>query len=708
MAGVIRSSVSGQVLVLNAGSHTGLYYSTGLLPSDQVVEWTTLPSFDEPIPSRVGSVVTVDPGVVSPEGAVVNAEIGTGSTDETFTAYITGATGTIPSGMAGAEMTARFKVQYTPENPQSPDFPLPPVNYPSLTIIRRSGVTISGTEPVGFPTALTSGQWTAEEVRDVAPAGRRRILVASTVSVPTGYQLALFSGALPASTEPGPTGAILTPGTAYTTNSSLNVGATCNNRVWWKRISDGAFGNPSDTKSFTILGLEDDPGDPDYPDPPTSFPAANQTLTAATQSAIVNAMNARKATGATSRWIIDIPPGNYGNLSLAGLAMPGETIIRSQGLNYGAKFTGININLATNIRFQFVSIDRSSLTRTVGNDGFANGTGFSMMGSTNSGIEYSNIDGGPIIRRPGHAAAWLEHSRWGINADKVSESQRTTNARIYMNAIHGGWLYGIRFGANTDTLIAENVFAEICGDDIQMGTGTRIDIINNWFSRVKYVVVSTSGAVFHCDWLQFDAQFEPGAKFCNILGNVGMKQDWPWEGTISQGIFSSKSKTEDNTYDDNITLGNAVQGVWSEVSGYPGAYASGHVVTNNTSIKLADGRVSNNHQVARVSVEGNATNARNIHSNGAGAGTSGINIPTSNDNRGGGEAYYTSCKVGASFYDFRPIAGQPTHWNYSGTKVGAWSRFQDVIENGKYPRIGAAAALWKQWYDPRDQINFAG
>ena len=37
--------------------------------------------------------------------------------------------------------------------------------------------------------------------------------------------------------------------------------------------------------------------------------------------------------------------------------------------------------------------------------------------------------------------------------------------------------------------------------------------------------------------------------------------------------------------------------------------------------------------------------------------------------------------------------------------IGANQRFRDVIVGGVYPKIGPAAAAWKTWYDPKNQIT---
>jgi hypothetical protein len=40
-----------------------------------------------------------------------------------------------------------------------------------------------------------------------------------------------------------------------------------------------------------------------------------------------------------------------------------------------------------------------------------------------------------------------------------------------------------------------------------------------------------------------------------------------------------------------------------------------------------------------------------------------------------------------------------------GQPLGAYERFRDVILHGAYPKVGPAAAAWKAWYDPKNQIT---
>jgi hypothetical protein len=108
----------------------------------------------------------------------------------------------------------------------------------------------------GFPAAIPAAHWSAVEVRDAAPAGRRRIVIAPEVMVPAGYELRLYSGPVAAGTT-GPANRVMQPGEVFTTQGSLAVGTTCHNLLHWRRIADDAWIQATENViSFEIRGLE--------------------------------------------------------------------------------------------------------------------------------------------------------------------------------------------------------------------------------------------------------------------------------------------------------------------------------------------------------------------------------------------------------------------------------------------------------------------
>ena len=224
-------------------------------------------------------------------------------------------------------------------------------------------------------------------MRDAAPAGRRRVAIDGAAVVPEGFELRLYSGPLAGGAR-DLANRVMTPGETFTTSGSVAVGTTCYNLLLWRRIADGAWASASREVVFPIAGLDTPPGSggAGY----NSLPAAN-VVSAASWSAVDALIAARIASGAAGTYIIDLPNGAYGGVSVAGrAAADNQTIVvRSQTKSVGgthvggAKFTSIHFGDARGIFFQFVDVDRAglgSLSRPV-----------DMRTATRCGLEYSRI-----------------------------------------------------------------------------------------------------------------------------------------------------------------------------------------------------------------------------------------------------------------------------------------------------------------------------
>ena len=110
-----------------------------------------------------------------------------------------------------------------------------------------------------FPAALAAGQWSAAEVRDAAPAGRRRIAIGAGVVVPAGFELRLYSGPV-AGGQADPSNRVMQPGELFVSSGTMIVGTTCHNLLYWRRVADGAWAAASAAAiSFEIRGLEPAP-----------------------------------------------------------------------------------------------------------------------------------------------------------------------------------------------------------------------------------------------------------------------------------------------------------------------------------------------------------------------------------------------------------------------------------------------------------------
>ena len=113
---------------------------------------------------------------------------------------------------------------------------------------------------------------------------------------------------------------------------------------------------------------------------------------------------------------------------------------------------------------------------------------------------------------------------------------------------------------NDNLTIAENVFAEIGGDDVHMGGGNDgILFKNNWGSRTKFPSWNPTNGWKHTDFCQMNTW--PGrhrdmastSRTSSFIGNVVLKGNWDNSiGIPAQGLFCSKSNTDGILYDNNI------------------------------------------------------------------------------------------------------------------------------------------------------------
>jgi hypothetical protein len=558
-------------------------------------------------------------------------------------------------------------------------------------------LTIEAPEEADFPPPLAETAWSVRELRETAPAGRRVASVAADLEAPEGFELGWYSGPAEGLGNPG-WRRIMRPGEAYTTGSSMAVGATCHNQLFWHRVADDAWAPASDAVVFPIRGLQTGPAEP-LP----GFPQADQTLAAATGAALLEALEARIAGGSAEPWVIHLPPGNYGALNLDDRQLPGKTVLRSADYpSTGAEFTSISAERARNIEFEFVKVSRA-------------GRGFidypvNLSGARHVGFRYSDIDFGEVVRNA-HPRGWVPAATWGIRiwTDELTKT-RPQDITFYMNHIHGPATKGVYIASADRVRFEENVFEDIGADDVHVGGATFfLDFVNNWGSRRKWPLWSPTGGWEHTDFIQLNTYPNPTGwiRDVNFVGNVVLVGEWdPSATTPAQALFAGQTRAERIVYDNNIISANSPHGITLGI--LAGVTTTGNRARYNTALRVIDDFRFKTHHEVKISVPGSVETTRNVICALAGARIGdGLVIPMQ-----GGDApdytasrdYYTNPATYASFYDYRPVAGQPTHWAFAGDRQGAFQRFRDVIEGGKHPKLGPAAAGWKASYDPRNQI----
>lgn len=367
MVKLFRAPKSGAIVVCNADEWTGVH---GNPPGDFGLppDWhaNDPPGFVSPAPNTVGSVLTLHLGTTIPEGLVVDSEIGVGSHAETttergdFAGPFIETGGTIPVEWVDLQPVGRFTVF---------------ANRQTKTLYVPLGLTIEDVvdPPDPHPAALTSLDWTAEEIRDQSPSGRRRVRWLRSITVPEGFELVLRSSSSDPATQPSAVDPVVTPPTTFSTPSGLPIGSTCHNRLWWRRLSDGALGNPSNVVSFVILGLVTDPGDP--PSDPTLSP--DLTVSYANLRSQIQAWfsNPPSIPDSKRAYVLGYSGGNTsGTFNLSGLTNPHQRpiIVRPVGGTYRDELCtvkhsgGVTFNNSRNIWLALAHTSASAGVSTIG------------------------------------------------------------------------------------------------------------------------------------------------------------------------------------------------------------------------------------------------------------------------------------------------------------------------------------------------------
>lgn len=613
------------------------------------------------------------------------------------------------------------------------------LSLPTGTVLSGETVTVTATnsggsaeasflltieDPDAFPLPLADSAWSAVEVRDVAPAGRRRIEVAGTVVVPEGFELRLYSGPQAGGVQ-DLTGRILTPGVPFTTNGTLAVGSTCYTLLFWRRIEDGAWAPASREVVLQVAGLDTTTTPPTGSDGYAALPAAN-VVSAASWSAVDALIAARIASGVAGTYYIDLPNGNYGAPVVNRQAGSNQTIIiRSQNKNVGgthiggAKFTGLTFGASRGIYLEFVDFDRAGLgwTHLV----------VDMRTSMRCGISYSRFrvtvppSGGYTYDSYGGVQG--VGARYTVDATGTgpqSYTDTTPGVTLFGNAFVGLSVRHIYTGGSFNAVIEQNVFSHSKEDNIHVSWGGNQVIRDNWHARDIYSDYNPnkpSDPWNHCDWLQADGG-GTGAPLSNFLisGNVGMLRDYNSrvQANPVQGMFSSSQGNQNWVMEQNIVVTNTSNGL--QIGG-PAANNSGHVIRRNTLLRcidypdvVASGSgvrgtfVSAAPGVVAAECVQNVVTKRT--SEPAGFGSGGLAILGGYNSWAAIDRYYTSARRTSTFYELRPVTGQPTHWAYSaGPAVGAAEKFRrTLVDKVGFPKVGPAWALWKQDYDWKNQI----
>lgn len=209
-------------------------------------------------------------------------------------------------------------------------------------------------------------------------------------------------------------------------------------------------------------------------------------------------------------------------------------------------------------------------------------------------------------------------------------------------------------------------------------TLTYLTVENCWFSRN---IRAIEGSTYHEDMFQQSGGSTNGAVF---RGNVGLLDQNRWSGGSTgswQGLFFGDGYAGINcTCEQNIFASNNGVIKWSE-----GSSEAGTISRYNTAVHVTNGSLPAS--IVGGTASYNWTMSYNPAVTTNGAGTNGICVDVddlTSKNLTEANTYFThGCPVeGDPIGHYEPATGTAMHWNYGGTKVGAYQRFEELFSLG--------------------------
>lgn len=436
------------------------------------------------------------------------------------------------------------------------------------------------------------------------------------------------------------------------------------------------------------------------------------------------AFDDRVAAGTTGDYVIGLNNANYGAWSVANWVAKAGQKIWFQSVNKntadaalggmhvgGAKMTSIDLSGSTGVGFRFINVDRTGL-------GYI-GNIVNMISAQRGSLEYCRV-----MTQPKPASGWSydsyggvsggPHADKGVRVDHVN-NVLPTDCTVRFNHFYGFCHDNVYINAVLRLTVEGNVFEQTHADNIKIGGGTNISLIENWGARDfhhSYNPAKPSDPWSHADFLQCSAS----TPVANLVarGNVFMLRSvndaggqLPCQGLFSDGTFTPTGWV----FEDNIIISQARNGL--QIAGSNG---SGNIVRRNTLLRCPDYVYPAQPTVMIWTINGASIVDSNVDCRPGGTGAWGtnalaINIVSSTNDYSDVLKYYEAPSRNGTFYAARPKVGARTHHLYTGTPqvpgtpTGAAVKFNAIIA-GKtgFPRIGPAWASWKRQYDFLNEI----
>jgi hypothetical protein len=548
------------------------------------------------------------------------------------------------------------------------------------------------------PSAIAADLWLFEaEAWSAERSGARMsITSAATIKVPQGYELRCYIGSNPAGIGSTSMTSALVPGTRFITNGFFS--GDLHARLFWREVASNVFLAADDGgKSVRVSATS--PAQPSTPGALPPWDVVVDSEAALKQQIAAHSNDARS-------WRVGLASGDYGTLNLAEIrSVSGAPVIVGSS-NYGsigARVTGVNLSNSTRLHLEFMDIDRAGQgTTSAVVDG---------RGSHDCGISWSRIRGGTWESRTRNADPYRAHD--GVLVDSTS---LRSPARFHVRhcAIGGHLAKGVRYVRGTGPFeIVGCVFFDMGGDDMFCGglgspdgSSPAFIVENNWGNRRRRIYDPGDGKHDHTDFFQcYAGAVTNTVRRYRIRGNVYLGDVvFQREFSPMQGICMFDNPATDMEIEQNIISTQSIHAITVSRDG-----SANNLVRHNTAIRVIDG-VQSDQRDALIRVAGvsgsSGWNAECTWQTGDWvSGPNSLRMPrgTAQQRWYGGPGRLMRADP---FIHYAPVSGQITHWDH-GQPCGAAARFREVLVEGKHPgnQPGPVAAVWRQQYDPQNQIT---
>jgi hypothetical protein len=368
------------------------------------------------------------------------------------------------------------------------------------------------------------------------------------------------------------------------------------------------------------------------------------------------------------------------------------------------------------MEFQFIMMDCT-------NSGVAqNAYGVNILGCDRINWKYCDFNAGPQVYHSSDTDQTKYQYR-RLHAIRMTNNPSggtwCTNCDVVMNTFRGPWGRPLYANCLNTGNLTDNVMYNIGCDDMMISLIYNVNIERNWGARVKFAQWSgvPSNPLDHSDFIQFS-----GLQYTcvnnRVIGNVTMVGVWLGSNASNhqQGIFGDQNNSCHNGLElrDNFICNNHTHGI--ALSGNPGTNSTTNqnvVIWNNATVHCTGDsngatidRWRSNQSANGISSFGELYISRTSEQgNMLGSPTDTLYVTMSQNNYNAGLTYYTNiARTSPGIYDARPVVGQPTHWDYVGSKRGPYQRFYDIIVSKVVPNIGRAPYYWALQYDPNGAI----